>query len=176
MFCESTYSLEGDAPLGATCWIVFERLDKHIENGVMLSNENMKACDRAGELMSQQTAALRVGITDDLNHTRVKMSSINQSINELSTKIADVSSTENTRRGRQGRVDYAALNSGNRPSVVNQESTSTTDLEIQLRNEVQQKVSLEKEVQSLEKQLTDVSANIGPVTTIDFQSYAVQRV
>ena len=126
--------------------------------------------------MSHQTAALRVGITDDLNHARAKTSSVNQIINELSTKIADVSSTENTRRGRQGRVDYAPLNSGNRPSVVNQESTSTTDLESQLRNEVQQKVSLEKEVQSLEKQLTDVSANIGPVATIDFQSHAAQRV
>ena len=46
-------------------------------------------------------------------------------------------------------------------------------LEPQLRNEVEQKSSLEKEIQDLENKLNQFSNSVGPVTALEFQAYAI---
>ena len=98
-----------------------------------MSNDTIEACNRAGELMSEQVAALRVGKTDNLNHTHAEISIVNQVINELSAKIANKSSSETGARGWNSRVDYAALNSGRRSSSVPKPQISISELEKQLR-------------------------------------------
>ena len=175
IFCQSTYSLEGDDPIGASCWLIFERLDKYANDGVILSNITAQACDRAGELMSIQSSEVRTGVADELNHARNQLSDINDNITRLSSRIAALSTSDNARRERRRRADYAALNSGNRQQSVPQDVVDISVLEPQLRNEVKQQSALENQINELEARLNDFNDNVGPATAVDFQAHAIQR-
>ena len=54
VFCECTYQLEGDDPLGVFSWKVFEHLDEYVNGDIILSEDTIKVCNRVNELMNAE--------------------------------------------------------------------------------------------------------------------------
>lgn len=68
------------------------------------------------------------------------------------------------------------LNSGNDSDNVPQDAESKNDLEDKLKEEKAQKLALEENIKELEKVLEELDAKLGPLSTIEFQAYAISRV
>ena len=118
VFCECTYQLEGDDPLGVSCWKIFERLDEYANRDIILSEETIKACDRAGELMNTERSKIRVEHVDNINHSRYNILTRERNIKDLESRIKQITQQEGVKRGRRIRVNYAALNSGKDDSNI----------------------------------------------------------
>ena len=83
MFCESACALEGDDPLGCSCWLVLERLDRCVSDGTCLYVARMRACDRVGELICTHRNAVRNNLNDNVNHLRLIISNKNKCISDF---------------------------------------------------------------------------------------------
>lgn len=90
LFCECTYKLEGDHPLGASCWKAFERLDEYVNRDIILSEDAIKACDRAGELMSAERSRIRVEHIDIINHSCNNIFTRDRNIKELESRMQQI--------------------------------------------------------------------------------------
>lgn len=132
LFCECTYQLEGDDPLGASCWMVFERLDEYANRDISLSEETTKVCDRAGELMNAERSRIRVDNVDSINHSRCNILARERNIKESQSRLEDVAQQQGARRGQGVRINHAALNSGRDDGIIPQDAVSKTDLEDKL--------------------------------------------
>ena len=53
IFCETTYVLEGDDPLGCCSQMAFEKIDRHIEEGVKIRKVTLNVFDKAGEMANE---------------------------------------------------------------------------------------------------------------------------
>ena len=58
-FCETTCVLEGDDPLGCCSLMVFENIDRWVEEGVKLSKVTLNVCDKAGEMENELLVELQ---------------------------------------------------------------------------------------------------------------------
>ena len=96
VFCETTYALEGDDPLGLSCWLVFDRLDNYINNGITLSQETIKAYDRAGELISEYASKIRIKLNDSIYDVKIRLSNIIRNIDNLKSLLARLNEVNNS--------------------------------------------------------------------------------
>ena len=126
---KSTYALEGNNPLGVSCSMIFEQLDKYVESGVILPEETAKVCDKAREIISTERYKLRMGAIDNISNLCFNITCRNNNISELNMKIELCIISEVDRRPRERQVNYAALSSGNEDSNLSQETTSKAALE-----------------------------------------------
>ena len=73
--------------LGVSSWKAFERLDEHVNRDIILSEDTIKACDRAGELMNAERSKLRVQHVDNINHSRYNILTRERKIKDLESRI-----------------------------------------------------------------------------------------
>ena len=176
VFCESTYALEGDDPLGSTCWMIFDRLDRYVNQGIFLSADTLKACDHAGELMTAHRSRFRTKMMDNVTHLQNKMQDETTSISNLQSRLVACNNVNNTRGGRKRRINYAALNSGTSAVDTEVNADRAEDVQAQLDTALKDKAKYEEELHSLSKELEDYNSNCGPTSTFDFQQHAKDRV
>ena len=176
IFCETTYVLEGDDPLGCCSWMAFENLDRYVEEGVKLNSATINACDKAGELANEVLAKLQSISTAKISEVEQHEHSLKESIDALKKRIEAKENATSLRGGGRRRVNYAALNSGFTQNNSSSDTTTITMLKEQLQKEEDDLKKNTEIIQKLNENHGNISAKLGPTSTLQFQQYAIEKV
>ena len=83
MFCETTYVLEGNDPLGCWSWIAFKKINRHIKEGVKLSKVTLNVCNKAGKMSNQLLVELQSKSSSKVAETEKTIDRLQNSINQI---------------------------------------------------------------------------------------------
>eukprot|EP00957_Ditylum_brightwellii_P127454 9719094-Ditylum_brightwellii.AAC.1 len=126
-FYEATYILEGDEPLGVICWVVFENLDRCIEDGVNLNEKTVNICDRAAELVQVVRSRLQEEKLEIVNTAQGAASNYHLELNQLKTALGNAEVHAARRGGRQRHPNYQRLNNGQEQIEEEEEEVLSVD-------------------------------------------------
>ena len=65
-FCEATYILDRNYPLGVCCWMVFENLNRYVDGGIQLAEKTINIFNRAAELIQVERNKLQEEKADNI--------------------------------------------------------------------------------------------------------------
>ena len=126
--------------------------------------------------MSSEVNRMRNNLQGNVAHCNDLLSDIDNNISELKSRISSRKEAQDTRGVNRRRVNYAAMHNGSNQDFNSDQEENIADLEGNLRDRSRERIALVLDLINTEEELETFNSSVGPITTLDFQAYTVEKV
>ena len=147
-----------------------------MEDAVKLNKVTLNVCDKAGVMANELLVKLQSKSSSKVAETEQVICQLQQNVDELKQRIEAKESITSSRGGGSFIVNYAALNNGITNNDDQNDTANADSLKDLLKSEEENLQIWKNKLHQYQHERDNISNDLGPVSTLQFQKYAIEKV